>query len=82
MGSKPSNIHQADRPESGGSDRKQERERSGLLDRAKREFAQEEKTKGAMPRRRGSGQHSGPSGGANATRAGRPVKGGRGGRAP
>lgn len=40
MGNKPSNIFQMDRPESGGADRKDERESSGLLDREKQEFAE------------------------------------------
>jgi hypothetical protein len=40
MGNKPSNIFQMDRPESGGADRDQEREASGLLDQAKQEFAE------------------------------------------
>jgi len=37
---KPSNNFQQDRPESGGADRNGERENSGLLDRAKQEFAE------------------------------------------
>jgi hypothetical protein len=45
MGSKPSNNFQMDRPESGGADRDAERETSGLLDRAKAEFAGGEKRK-------------------------------------
>jgi len=45
MGHKPSNIFQMDRPESGGADRKEEREASGLLDRAKQEFAEAESRK-------------------------------------
>jgi hypothetical protein len=40
VGSKPSNIFQMDRPESGGADRKEEREASGLLDREKQKFAE------------------------------------------
>lgn len=40
MGNKPSNIFQMDRPESGGADRDEEREASGLLDQAKQEFAE------------------------------------------
>ncbi len=52
MGSKPSNIYAADRPESGGADRKQEREHTGLLDLAKREFTQEEKAKVMAPAQR------------------------------
>ena len=45
MGNKPSNIFQMDRPESGGSDRKDEREASGLLDKSKQEFAEAESRK-------------------------------------
>ena len=41
MGNKPSNIFQMDRPESGGADRDDEREKSGLLDRTKEKFAQD-----------------------------------------
>ena len=40
MGSKPSNLLPMDRPESGGADRKEEREASGLLDREKQKFAE------------------------------------------
>ncbi|HMI47537.1 MAG TPA: hypothetical protein VK481_02605 [Gemmatimonadaceae bacterium] len=40
MGSKPSNLVQMDRPESGGTDRKEEREASGLLNREKQKFAE------------------------------------------
>ena len=39
MGTKPSNNFQSDRPESGGADRKGERENSGLLDRDKEKYA-------------------------------------------
>jgi hypothetical protein len=45
MGHKPSNIFQMDRPESGGADHNEEREASGLLDRAKQEFAESESRK-------------------------------------
>ena len=45
MGHKPSNIFQMVRPESGGADRKEEREASGLLDRAKQEFAEAQSRK-------------------------------------
>ncbi|MGZ6114625.1 MAG: hypothetical protein ACXWM9_08415 [Gemmatimonadaceae bacterium] len=47
VGSKPSNIFQMDRPESGGADRKEEREASGLLDREKQKFAKAQATKKA-----------------------------------
>lgn len=39
MGSKPSNNFQSDRPESGGANRDEEREKSGLLEREKEEFS-------------------------------------------
>jgi hypothetical protein len=51
MGTKPSNNFQSDRPESGGADRDQEREKSGLLEREKREFARSQKAKGELPPR-------------------------------
>ena len=38
MGSKPSNAMQRDRPESGGADRNDQLESSGLLEREKRQF--------------------------------------------
>ncbi len=49
MGGKPSNNMQSDRPESGGADRDMERESSGLLERDKEKFAEEqvEKRSGA-----------------------------------
>lgn len=45
MGHKPSNIFQMDRPESGGADRKEEREASGILGREKQEFAEAQSRK-------------------------------------
>jgi hypothetical protein len=42
MGSKPSNAMQSNRPESGGADRDEQREKSGLLDRDKQAFAKGE----------------------------------------
>ncbi len=51
MGSKPSNAFQMNRPESGGADRDEEREKSGLLEREKQEFAASQKaTKEASAR--------------------------------
>ena len=47
MGGKASNFMQSDRPESGGADRDGERENSGLLERDKERFAQEEQEKRA-----------------------------------
>ncbi len=45
MGNKPSNHFQMDRPESGGADRKGEREASGQLELEKKEFAKAQKAK-------------------------------------
>ncbi len=52
MGSKPSNIFQMDRPESGGADRKEEREASGRLNREKQRFAE------AQTRKKGGDEKS------------------------
>ena len=41
MGNKPSSNYQSDRPESGGADRKGERENNGLLEKGQAKFAQE-----------------------------------------
>jgi hypothetical protein len=49
MGNKPSNTYAMDRPESGGADHNDERENSGLLDRAKQEFAESQKAKRSKP---------------------------------
>jgi hypothetical protein len=52
MGSKPSNNFQSDRPESGGADKDMSREKSGLPDRDKERFAQEQaERREAAPRR-------------------------------
>jgi hypothetical protein len=45
MGGKASINMQSDRPESGGADRDMTREKSGLLERDKERFAQEEAEK-------------------------------------
>jgi hypothetical protein len=42
MGSKPSHAIPSNRPESGGADRDDEREKSGLLDRDKQKVAKSE----------------------------------------
>ena len=42
MGAKPSKNMQSDRPESGGADKDGQREKSGLQDRDKEQFAQKE----------------------------------------
>jgi len=62
MGSKPSNLLPMDRPESGGSDRRQERERSGMLGRAKMDVARSEKFKHqSKPQQRRHNQSARPS---------------------
>jgi hypothetical protein len=45
MGSKPSNAIPSNRPESGGADKDQLQEKSGLLEREKQEFAKSEQAK-------------------------------------
>ena len=45
MGSKPSHAMQSNRPESGGADRNDLQEKSGLLEREKQEFAKAEESK-------------------------------------
>jgi hypothetical protein len=51
MGSKPSNALPMNRPESGGADRDELLEKSGLLEREKQEFAASQKaTKEASSR--------------------------------
>jgi hypothetical protein len=45
MGGKPSNAIPSNRPESGGADRDELQEKSGLLEREKQEFAQSEQSK-------------------------------------
>jgi hypothetical protein len=50
MGSKPSNNFQSDRPESGGADKDMLREKSGLPDRDKQRFAEEQSKRASAPR--------------------------------
>jgi hypothetical protein len=50
MGSKPSNNFQSDRPESGGADKDMLREKSGLPDRDKERFAQEQAKRASAPK--------------------------------
>jgi hypothetical protein len=45
MGSKPSHAQPSNRPESGGTDPDEQREKSGLLDRDKERFAESEASK-------------------------------------
>ena len=61
MGSKPSNNFQSDRPESGGADRSDERENSGLLERAKQKFAEEEAEKARASKKRASREAGQPA---------------------
>jgi hypothetical protein len=42
MGGKPDNAMESNRPEAGGADKDMIREKSGLLERDKQKFAQEE----------------------------------------
>ena len=50
MGGKASNNFQSNRPESGGADKDMQREKSGLLDRDKEQFAAEEAERHAAAR--------------------------------
>ena len=50
MGGKASNFFQSDRPESGGADKDMLREKSGLPDRDKERFAQEQAERQASAR--------------------------------
>jgi hypothetical protein len=52
MNRRPSNHFQTDRPESGGADRQNERENSGLLAREKQKFAAEEAEKARVSQAR------------------------------
>lgn len=45
MGGKPSNAMQSNRPESGGADKDERHEKSGILERDKNKFAAEEQQK-------------------------------------
>jgi hypothetical protein len=58
VGGKPSNNFQMDRPESGGADRKEEREASGLLDQEKQEFAEAQTRKKAGDEQNSVGKRS------------------------
>jgi hypothetical protein len=55
MGSKPSHAQPSNRPESGGADLDEKREKSGLLDRDKERFAESE----AAKREAGKPEHIG-----------------------
>lgn len=58
MGGKPSNNMQSDRPESGGADKDMQRENSGLLEREKEKFAEEQVEKRADAPEQQSEQHA------------------------
>ena len=45
MGGKPSNAMQSNRPESGGADKDEQHEKSGILERDKNKFAAKEQEK-------------------------------------
>ena len=61
MGTKPSNNFQRDRPESGGTDRDDERENSGLLEREKEKFGAEQAKKGRSSTKRAREEEKVPS---------------------
>jgi len=61
MGTKPSNNFQSDRPESGGADRSDERENSGLLARDKQKFAAEQAEKVRSSKKRASDEEKDPA---------------------
>jgi hypothetical protein len=52
-----------DRPESGGADRKEEREASGLLDREKQKFAKSQASKKATEEQSAVGKQAAGGGG-------------------
>ena len=63
MGSKPSHAIPSNRPESGGADRNDLQEKSGLLEREKQEFAKSEEAKRDPSRRdEGSDRATGDKG--------------------
>ena len=54
MGSKPSHAIPSNRPETGGADRDDAQEKSGLLEREKQQFAKSDEAK-RDPRHQGDG---------------------------
>lgn len=63
MGSKPSHAMPSNRPESGGADKDEVQEKSGLLEREKQEFAKSEQSKrDARARDEGADRQSGDNG--------------------
>jgi hypothetical protein len=59
MGTKPSSNYQSDRPESGGADRKDERENSGLLEKEKQKYAADQATHNRNDSEAGEGSRDG-----------------------
>ncbi|MDQ2664512.1 MAG: hypothetical protein M3Z05_00710 [Gemmatimonadota bacterium] len=57
MGGKPSNHMQSDRPESGGADKDMQLEKSGVLERDKAKFAEDDVEKHANAPEQSSEQH-------------------------
>ena len=62
MGSKPSHAIPSNRPESGGADRDERQEKSGLLEREKQELAKSEESKREERRDEGSDRMTGDKG--------------------
>jgi hypothetical protein len=62
MGSKPSHAIPSNRPESGGADRNERQEKSGLLEREKQELAKSEESKREGRRDEGSDRMTGDKG--------------------
>jgi len=62
MGSKPSHAIPSNRPESGGADRNERQEKSGLLEREKQELAKSEESKREERRDEGSDRMTGDKG--------------------
>ena len=65
MGSKPSHAQPSNRPESGGTDPDEQREKSGLLDRDKERFAESEAAKKTGNTEQTGGRAAGEEGGEN-----------------
>jgi len=65
MGSKPSHAMQSNRPESGGADPDEQREKSGLLDRDKQSFAKSEAAKHQTGELNAEGDRPGEESGEN-----------------
>ena len=53
MGGKPQNAIPSNRPESGGADKDELKEKSGLLERSKQEFAAADQKKRSMQNEKG-----------------------------